>query len=282
MAKESNKSLLAEIVVFLRENSNILQSEWVEQMTGQRLIEELTPDEVKNESIVIYNTCVECLESGRFDSAVNYASKMATRAVLQGMTAEQIIAGMLVLRDTYSRSLINKYQSNMSKLSSVLDLYEPVANKILTTVALAFVEEVEKLVRKQQLAILELSTPVLILRDNLLLMPIIGVIDSARAKQLTEHLLNSIRTFRGKAVVMDITGVGDVDSKVANHLIQTIEAARLLGSAVFVSGISPAIAQTLVTIGVDLSKLKTVTDLQSGIDEADKFLGYKLNKPVLS
>ena len=82
----------------------------------------------------------------------------------------------------------------MDRLTASLDVYEPVANKILSVVALAFIEEREKVVRQQQEAIRELSTPVLQVRDRLLILPIIGVIDSVRAKQLTEQLLKSIRT----------------------------------------------------------------------------------------
>jgi rsbT co-antagonist protein RsbR len=75
---------------------------------------------------------------------------------------------------------------------------------------------------------------------------------------------------------MDITGVPAIDSTVANHLVQTVEAARLLGAAIIVTGLSPAIAQTLVTIGVDLGKMTTVGDLQGGIEEAERLLGYRV------
>jgi rsbT co-antagonist protein RsbR len=123
-------------------------------------------------------------------------------------------------------------------------------------------------------AIRALSTPVLPVRDRLLILPLIGVIDSHRALQLTEQLLGSIRTYRAKAVVVDITGVPIVDSRVANHLLQTVEAARLMGTSVIVTGISPEIAQTLVRIGLDLSRMKTRTDLMGGLEEAEHQLGY--------
>jgi rsbT co-antagonist protein RsbR len=77
-------------------------------------------------------------------------------------------------------------------------------------------------------------------------------------------------------VVIDITGVAAMDSHVANHLVQTVEASRLLGATVIVTGLSPEIAQTLVKIGVDLGKMNTVGDLQGGIEEAERLLGYKV------
>jgi rsbT co-antagonist protein RsbR len=119
-----------------------------------------------------------------------------------------------------------------------------------------------------------LSTPVLPVRDRLLILPIIGIIDSNRALQLTEQLLAAIRTHRAKAVVVDITGVPVVDSRVANHILQTVEAARLMGATVIVTGISPEISTTLVRIGVDLSRLRTMGDLRGGLEEAEQLLGY--------
>ncbi len=130
--------------------------------------------------------------------------------------------------------------------------------------------------RRAERAILELSTPVLQLREGLLILPIIGILDSQRARQLTEQLLNSIRDNRAKVAVVDITGVAAVDSKVANHLLQTAEAARLMGAIVILTGLSPEVAQSLVSIGVDLGRLMTVGDLQGGIIEADRLLGFKV------
>jgi rsbT co-antagonist protein RsbR len=136
----------------------------------------------------------------------------------------------------------------------------------------------ERTIRQQQEAIREISTPVLPLRERLLLLPIIGAIDPPRAQQLTTQLLHSIRAHRAKVVVMDITGVPTVDSAIANHLIQTVQASRLMGATVIVSGLSPEVAHALVRIGVDLSGVNTVGSLQDGIEEAERLLGYILKK----
>ena len=143
----------------------------------------------------------------------------------------------------------------------------------------------EQTIRQQQEAIRELSTPVLQLRDRLLILPIVGMIDTYRARLLTENLLRTIRANRAKVVVLDITGVATVDSKVANHLLQTVTASRLMGAKVIVTGLSAEIAQTLVTLGVELTKLNTIGDLQGGIEEAERLLGYKVIReqtPALS
>lgn len=141
-----------------------------------------------------------------------------------------------------------------------------------------FIASRERTIQGQQEAIRELSTPVLLLRPGLLLLPIIGLIDTRRARQLTEQLLHSVRSSRAKMVVIDVTGVPSVDTKVANHLVQTVEAARLMGAVSIVTGIAPDIAQTMVRLGIDLMRIRTVGDLQSGIEEAERLLGYTVVK----
>ena len=109
-----------------------------------------------------------------------------------------------------------------------------------------------------------------------MILPIIGAIDSQRARQLTEQLLNAIQANRAKVVVIDITGVASIDMTVANHLVQTVNAARLMGASAIITGLSSGIAQTLVDLRVDLSTMNTVGDLQGGLEEAERLLGYKV------
>jgi rsbT co-antagonist protein RsbR len=138
------------------------------------------------------------------------------------------------------------------------------------------IDEREATIAAQQEVIRELSTPVLQLRDHLLMLPLVGVVDTSRARQLTDDLLAVIRTNRAKAVVIDITGVPMVDSKVAQHLVQTVEACQLMGVAAIVTGISGAVAQALVTLGIETEGFNAVGDLQRGIEAAERLLGYQV------
>ncbi|HSB60481.1 MAG TPA: STAS domain-containing protein, partial [Vicinamibacteria bacterium] len=219
---------------------------------------------------------VEVLESGSVEALEAYARNLSERIIPRGVETHEVVGIVLLLRDVLARSLFGKYQQNFPLLNRVLDAYEPAANRIANTVAVGFVQERERIIRQQQEAIRELSTPVLQVRDRLLILPIIGVIDPQRARQLTEQLLRGIRANRAKVVVVDITGVPAVDATVANHLVQTVDASRLMGANVIVTGLSSEIAQTLVTIGVDLGKINAVGDLQGGIEEAERLLGYKV------
>jgi rsbT co-antagonist protein RsbR len=141
-----------------------------------------------------------------------------------------------------------------------------------------YIDSREATIRKQQEAIQELPTPVLPFREGMLILPIIGLLDARRARQLTEQLLGSIRANRAKVVVIDVTGVQSVDSRVANHIVQTVEAARLMGTKVIIAGVSPEMAQTMVTLGIDLTRIATIGDLQSGIEWSERLMGYRVTR----
>jgi len=267
---EPKMELLRELVAHLRQNRTLLREEWVARIAEARLLTAMDQEEIFAEATSVYDSYVATLETGTFEALQAYARNDAFRET------HEVVGIVLLLRDVLARSLFATYQTDFEKLNRILDAYEPAANRVANTVAVGFVQERERVIRQQQEAIRELSTPVLQVRERLLILPIIGVIDPMRARQLTEQLLRGIRTNRAKVVVIDITGVAAMDVTVANHLVQTVEASRLLGATVIVTGLSPEIAQTLVTIGVDLGKMNTVGDLQGGIEQAERLLGYKV------
>ena len=265
---ESTSELLRELVAHLRQSRTQLREEWARRITHAQLLTAMSKDEIFAEATSVYDNYVEALQA--------YARDLSERIIPRGVETHEVVGIVLLLRDVLARSLFAKYQADFTKLNRILDAYEPAANRIANTVAVGFVQERERVIRQQQEAIRELSTPVLQVRERLLILPIIGVIDSQRARQLTDQLLRGIRTNRAKVVVIDITGVAAMDATVANHLVQTVEASRLLGATVIVTGLSPEIAQTIVNIGVDLGKMNTVGDLQGGIEQAERLLGYKV------
>jgi rsbT co-antagonist protein RsbR len=273
---EPTSLLLRELVGHLRQHRTQLREDWVSRITEAQLLTAMTKEEIFAEATSVYDSYVEVLQTGTFEALQTYARNLSERIIPRGVETHEVVGIVLLLRDVLARSLFAKYQADFEKLNRILDAYEPAANRIANTVAVGFVQERERVIRQQQEAIRELSTPVLQVRERLLILPIIGVIDPQRARQLTEQLLRGIRTNRAKVVVIDITGVAAMDATVANHLVQTVEASRLLGASSIVTGLSPEIAQTLVNIGVDLGKMNTVGDLQGGIEQAERLLGYKV------
>ncbi|HWF71141.1 MAG TPA: STAS domain-containing protein [Mycobacterium sp.] len=274
----SSEGLLPQLVQHLRQNRTALREEWARRITEAELLTAMSPEEIFSEATTVYDNYVEVLETGSVEALQDYARDLSERIIPRGVETNEVVGIVLLLRDVLARSLFEKYQTDFDLLNRVLDAYEPAANRIANTVAVGFVQERERIIRQQQEAIRELSTPVLQVREQLLILPIIGVLDSQRARQVTEQLLRAIRANRAKVVVIDITGVPTIDSTVANHLVQTVDASGLMGASVIITGLSSEIALTLVTIGLDLSKVNAVGDLQGGIEEAERLLGYEVTR----
>jgi rsbT co-antagonist protein RsbR len=264
--------LLPELVAHLREHRTALREQWEERIRAEHLLQAMSHQEIVVETASVYDNYVEVLETGSVQALQDYAQNLSERIIRRGVETDEVVGIVLLLRDVLARSLFEKYQDDFTLLGEVLDAYEPAANRIANTVAVSFVEERERVIREQADALRELSTPVLPVRERLLILPIIGVLDTGRARQLTEQLLSGIRTHRAKVVVIDVTGVPEVDVTVANHLVNTVDASRLMGARVIITGISPKIAQILVDLGVDLGKMNTVGDLQGGLEAAEQML----------
>jgi rsbT co-antagonist protein RsbR len=136
----------------------------------------------------------------------------------------------------------------------------------------------EEIIARQQTELLELSTPVVRLWDNILAVPLIGTLDSNRTQVVMENLLQAIVNTRSDIAIIDITGVPTVDTLVAQHLLKTVAAARLMGADCIISGVRPQIAQTIIHLGVDLSTVTTKATLASALQIALQRTGATIVK----
>src|SRR6266699_6503804 len=173
---ESGAGLLRELVAHLRQNRTQLREEWARRIRDAKLLTAMSEDEIFSEATSVYDNYVEVLETGSVEALQAYASNLSERIIPRGVETHEVLGIVLLLRDILARSLFNKYHDDFDLLNRVLDAYEPAANRIANTVGVSFVEERERVIRQQQEAIRELSTPVLQVRERLLLLPIIGVI----------------------------------------------------------------------------------------------------------
>lgn len=145
------------------------------------------------------------------------------------------------------------------ELKKSLKLKQEMEEKLLK------IQEQQKTILQQQEDLMELSSPVSKVWENILILPVIGTLDSQRTQIMMENLLQKIVSTGCTTAILDITGVPTVDTQVANHLLKTVTAARLLGAECIVSGISPAIAQTIVHLGINLSNILTKATLQDAM-----------------
>ncbi|MFT0803005.1 RsbT co-antagonist protein RsbRA [Bacillus swezeyi] len=151
-------------------------------------------------------------------------------------------------------------------------LIEPINSEILNQYAISW----EKTVAMQKVALQELSAPLIPVFDNITVMPLVGTIDTERAKKIMENLLSGVAKHRSEVVLIDITGVPVVDTMVAHHIIQASEAVRLVGAKCLLVGIRPEIAQTIVNLGINLNQVITKNTLQKGIQTALEMTDRKI------
>lgn len=198
------------------------------------------------------------------DSGVRYAEA--------GLGFSAWFAAGRALRSRLTPVLVAALSEEPERLAEAVRGVAILIDLVMVSVGESYIGAKERIIVEQQAVMRDLSTPVLELRPGLLLVPLIGLIDSDRALLLTQQLLEAIAANRAKTVVLDITGVAAVDSAVANHLMQTVQATRLMGAHTLISGLSAENAQTLVRLGLDLTPLNTVGTLADGVLAAGAIL----------
>lgn len=185
----------------------------------------------------------------------------------------------VVLQRCLGKHLVAAFVSDPARLTAAVDGMNFYVDTTMATIGEAYLDTKQKIITEQATSIRELSTPVLEIRDRFLLAPVVGLLDDARARALVETLLHAVRARRARLVLIDITGVPGVDSRVANHLLQAVEAVRLMGATAVLTGLSSEVASALVTLGVALDRVIVAGDLRSGIELANEMMGVKIVYP---
>lgn len=214
----------------------------------------------------------EAIEHGKWEPYIEHLHAQGRQYAQAGLRVEHWYELLRLMRVTILKRLAAQHANDAAGLATVVSGMDRFMDISMGAIASAYVTEKERIIADQAAAIRELSTPILRLRDRFLVVPVVGVVDTHRARELTESLLHAVRRYRARSVVVDITGVPIVDSKVANHLVQTVEAVRLMGAHVVLSGISPDIARTLVAIGANMSSVVTVGEFDLAVEMAEKLV----------
>lgn len=213
---------------------------------------------------------VAYLTSLKDDQIETYLERISARIrerAESGVPLEGMVVAVMAFEATVARLIRNHYPNDAS-LDAVRSAFLKFNHIVLTRAATAYLAGKEETIFAQQKAMLALSTPVVEIWDGILALPLVGTIDTSRAKQVTQSLLRTIQETQAHVVILDISGVPLVDTKVANHLIKTIRAARLLGARGIVVGISPEIAGTLITLDITFEGIETYFSLRQGLEAA--------------
>ena len=206
---------------------------------------------------------------------INYRTSIGEIHARIGLPLDIYLAGVekfseLLEKIIYGSKLTPKKAKELNR--AVIKLI----NLDMSTIVQSYENMVNQKIAAQSKTLLEMSTPVTQLWSGLLLLPVVGLIDSKRAQDIMTNSLNKISESHAQCFILDISGVAVVDTAVANHLIKITKATRLMGCECIISGVSPAIAQTVVELGIDVGTIKTTSDMKAALEEAFSQMGMNI------
>ena len=218
------------------------------------------------------------LDDDQWDDLRAVLADVSRERVSRGVTPTEMATFVLALKAPLFKRLEALETSDHSVLIRDVMLVTRLVDAFAIYTNEIFINEREQIIDRQRQEMLELSTPVVELWDRVLTLPLIGTLDSARAQEVMENLLQTILERQAEVVIMDITGVGTVDTQVAQHLLRAAAAVRLMGAECIISGISPMIAQTMVQLGIDVGTVSTRSSIRTALADALKTVGYVITK----
>ena len=194
-----------------------------------------------------------------------------------GLSMTMFFAGMSIFHDLFSKIMerrdltFQEQVGTIDAVSKLLHLDTGIVCEVYTIMS-------NETIAAQSKSLMEMSTPVTQIWDSILLLPVVGIVDSKRAQDIMNAVLSAINRTQSRIFILDISGVAVVDTAVANHLIKITKATRLMGCESTISGISPAIAQTMIELGIDVGTIKTTANMMDALNDSFRRLNLRIHK----
>jgi rsbT co-antagonist protein RsbR len=280
---------MSDLSLILRKNKKKILEVWInKQLLNVSLREDLlTNEELREQSNELLNVILdtisdgnmaESLESEQFDKVREVVSGMSITRARQGFSPRETGVYVFSLKEAFQHILQEEIKDDPSLLYQAILRINTLMDNLGIFTFESFLKGREEVILRQTNEITEISTPVIRVWDGILALPIIGTLDSARTQTVMENLLQEIVESGSTIAILDISGVPAVDSLVAQHLIKTVAATKLMGAECIISGIRPEIAQTVVHLGIDLSGVVTKPALSSALRYAFSLLKLEVKK----
>jgi rsbT co-antagonist protein RsbR len=261
------------MAAYLRDHHDKVVGRWCELVVaGAR--GRTSREEVRRELEDLYSLVVRVLSraddhaAGELTAALD---ELSTGRARDGFTPSETALGVLSLKDA-----VYELMADSAELMPEFLAFSRVVDDLGLRTFEAYSAAREQIISDQATAMLELSTPVVRLWEGVIAVPLVGTLDSARTQLVMEKLLDTLVATRAEHAVIDITGVPTVDTEVAQHLLKTVSAARLLGAECTISGIRPQVAQTIVSLGIEFGDIATKATLADALALALRQAGLKV------
>jgi rsbT co-antagonist protein RsbR len=286
MSEIAEKRSGTSLVQAIAKNEDKILADWLREMGSSTRRSDLMKDaELRNQCRRMLDLLKQGLEGGgakfdspQFDGLKDLLADISHSRALQGFSATDTAIFVFSIKRPLLQQMSEGFAGDTNALTNeFLKLADLVDAAGLYTTS-EFMRSREEVIRRQQQDMLELSTPVVKLWDNILALPLIGTLDSARTQIVMETLLQSIVQTNSRVAIIDITGVPTVDTIVAQHLLKTVTAARLMGADCIISGVRPQIAQTIVHLGINLLDVTTKATLSDAFAVALQKTGVSFER----
>ena len=269
--------MFTEVTDYIQDNKSDITGIWMERMKEEadEKFLQVVSDQVftKTSHEFVEMIAASLRNSQEFTSRLeDFAEKVVRLGwPLTFVTTALSTFGKVIYEGMTEEGIINQ-ENHSSKVEEFDKWLTPMYNKVIS----AYTESWERTVSLQKIALQELSAPLIPVFEKISVMPLVGTIDTERARLIMENLLNGVVKHRAEVVLIDITGVPVVDTMVAHHIIQAAEAVRLVGAKCMLVGIRPEIAQTIVNLGINLNQFSTNSTLRKGIEKALEMTNRKI------
>lgn len=271
-----------------RTQLNEILADWLKEQSASLAMRSdlINEGQLKAESTAFISTLAKALESTdtidiratEFKPVLDLLAEISRSRTLKGFKPSETATFVFSLKSPVFNSLLTAHGNDAKALAADMSLGSQLFDRLGLYTTEVFLQTREDVIRRQQEEMLELSTPVVQLWDGIVALPLIGTLDSARTSVVMETLLQAIVQTRSEIAILDITGVPTVDTVVAQHLLKTVAAARLMGADCIISGIRPQIAQTMVHLQIDLSSVTTKATMAEALRTAIRKSGFIVTK----
>ena len=269
-------TIYTEMAEKISNKQQIIHELWIEQImeSGKNLVDILGEDEIKRSTRKIFEEFTKAIPSGNDINAESYVEikntlgNLISESSSQNISPSEIVKFIVSIKDAILPTILTEYKTE--QLSEVLGTINRLVDSLGLFTFDSYMSAREKVIVDQQKALLDVSAPVVKVWNKVLMVPLIGLLDSSRTQLVMETLLDSIEKTQSKIAILDISGIPAVDSLVARHLITTVSAVRLMGAECIITGINSRTSQTMVQIGIDLSGIITKTTMADGLRVAFK------------
>ena len=277
-----------DLASILANNEDVILAEWIREMNGAiRRSDLLKAIDLRSECSQLLGLMRTALarggtkfESPEWDNVREMLGNVSRSRAMQGFTPSETASFVFSAKRPLFTQIREAYRENEEGLAALTWGATELLDAMGLYTAEVYQQSREQVIKRQQDELLELSTPVVKLWDGILALPIIGTLDSARTQIVMESLLQAIVQTNSHVAIIDITGVPTVDTVVAQHLLKTVTAARLMGADCIISGVRPQIAQTIVHLGINLADVTTKSTMAAAFLVAIERLGIRFQHRV--